>query len=222
MPEPRAAGRAVITAEYGEAWSATGDRPQCRAGSSVRIAAYFLHMFGRASDTHLHRKRTKGTTMRIRPARAGWLAALSLALAACGGTEQGTGGAGPAPTPGAPVPNQAPQQPDATPVPGPGPDASGPAAALPPRPARDTCVDIPPPADGRYTVYEAGSAVVEFRDGRLVLGEVVAAEGWTSRVDDQEADEVEIDFRRGGQEVLDLEVEVDDGRVEAKICAEDD
>jgi hypothetical protein len=33
---------------------------------------------------------------------------------------------------------------------------------------------------------------------------------------------VEIDFRRGGQEVLDLEVEVDDGRVEAKIGAEDD
>jgi hypothetical protein len=83
-------------------------------------------------------------------------------------------------------------------------------------------VVVPEAADGSYTVYEAGTAVVT-RDGdRLVLGEVSAAEGWTSRVDDQEDDEVEIDFRDTAGEVLDLEVEIDDGRLEIQICADDD
>jgi hypothetical protein len=40
-------------------------------------------------------------------------------------------------------------------------------------------------------------------------------------VTDQEDDEVEIEFRRGGEEV-DLEVEIDDGRVEAEVCVDDD
>lgn len=56
---------------------------------------------------------------------------------------------------------------------------------------------------------------------RLVLGEVVPAEGWTYEVDDQDDDEVEIEFRLDGEE-LDLEVELHDGRVEARICADDD
>ncbi|UOY02585.1 hypothetical protein [Blastococcus sp. PRF04-17] len=101
--------------------------------------------------------------------------------------------------------------------------ADGPVpAGYPPRPARDECVVIPEAADGAYTVYEAGTAVVTREGDRLVLGEVSAADGWTSRVDDQDDDEIEIDFRRNGSDALDLEVELDDGRKEVKICADDD
>ncbi len=44
-------------------------------------------------------------------------------------------------------------------------------------------------------------------------------------MDDEDDDEVEIDFRPDGQGdegVLDLEVEIDDGRVEVQICNDDD
>ncbi|WP_158220760.1 hypothetical protein [Mycobacterium lehmannii] len=47
------------------------------------------------------------------------------------------------------------------------------------------------------------------------------AEGWTHQVDDQEPEEVEISFRRGAED-LDLEIEVDDGRLEVSICNDDD
>ncbi|MGV0645052.1 hypothetical protein [Mycolicibacterium sp. XJ879] len=93
--------------------------------------------------------------------------------------------------------------------------------AAPARPARDQCVRIDPAPDGRYQVFDAGSAVVTFADGRLTLGTVTPADGWTHRVDDQEPEEVEIAFRRGPEE-LDLEVEVDDGRLEVSICNDDD
>jgi len=72
-------------------------------------------------------------------------------------------------------------------------------------------------------VYE--TATVTVTDGRLAIADVQAADGWTSPVDDEDADEVEIDFRpdaQGTQDVLDLEVEIDDGRVEVQICNDDD
>ncbi len=94
-------------------------------------------------------------------------------------------------------------------------------AAAPARPARDQCVRIDPAPDGRYQVYDAGSAVVTFIDGRLTLESVTPAEGWTHRVDDQAPEEVEIAFRRGAEE-LDLEVEVDNSRLEVSICNDDD
>lgn len=99
------------------------------------------------------------------------------------------------------------------------------AAGLPPRPERDRCVDLPEAADGVYTVYEAGTATVTATDGRLTLVDVQAADGWTSRVDDEEGEEVQVDFRPDGQDtqdVLDLEVEVDDGRVQVQVCNDDD
>lgn len=103
-----------------------------------------------------------------------------------------------------------------------GPDAGQTATeAAPARPARDQCVRIDPAPDGRYQVFDAGSAVVTFADGRLTLESVTPAEGWTHQVDDQEPDEVEIEFRRDAEE-LDLELEVDDGRLEVKICNDDD
>lgn len=94
-------------------------------------------------------------------------------------------------------------------------------AAAPARPARDQCVRVEPAPDGRYQVFDAGSAVVTFADGRLTLESVTPADGWTHRVDDQEPEEVEIAFRRGTEE-LDLEVEIDDGRLEVSICNDDD
>lgn len=106
-------------------------------------------------------------------------------------------------------------------VPAAAPPAPQPGAAAPARPARDQCVRVDPAPDGRYQVFDAGSAVVTFADGRLTLESVTAAEGWTHRIDDQEPEEVEIAFRRGGEE-LDLEVEIDDGRLEVSICNDDD
>ncbi|MGV0838310.1 hypothetical protein [Mycolicibacterium thermoresistibile] len=95
------------------------------------------------------------------------------------------------------------------------------ADGAPARPARDQCVRIDPAPDGRYQVFDAGTAVVTFADGRLTLESVTPAEGWTHQVDDQEPDEVEIEFRRDAEQ-LDLELEVDDGRLEVKICNDDD
>ncbi|WP_409332789.1 hypothetical protein [Trujillonella humicola] len=172
----------------------------------------------------------------IRSRTALLIGASALVLAACGGDDGGggTGGGGelpqttdgtqPAPgSPEQPAPGTGTQDDDAAGGDAAGGDAAGgDAAGLPPRPQPGSCVDIPVPDDGVYTVYDAGTAVVRFEDGRLVLGEVRAAEGWTARVDDEEPDEVEIDFRRSADEVLDLEVEIDDGRVEAEICNDDD
>ncbi|KUH94279.1 hypothetical protein AU189_04785 [Mycolicibacterium acapulense] len=93
--------------------------------------------------------------------------------------------------------------------------------AAPARPGRNQCVRLEPAPDGRYQVYDAGSAVVTFADGRLTLESVTPAEGWTHRVDDQEPEEVEISFRRGAED-LDLEIEVDDGRLEVSICNDND
>ncbi|WP_326546708.1 hypothetical protein QGN32_00225 [Mycolicibacterium sp. ND9-15] len=93
--------------------------------------------------------------------------------------------------------------------------------AVPARPERHQCVRLEPVPDGRYQVFDAGSAVVTFADGRLTLESVTPAEGWTHQVDDEEADEVEIEFRRGADE-LDLELEIDNGRLEVKICNDDD
>ncbi|WP_380165060.1 hypothetical protein [Jannaschia sp. R86511] len=113
----------------------------------------------------------------------------------------------------------------AAPAPSAGAGATGDATAAPgapARPAADECVDLPEAADGVYTVYEAGTATVTREGDRLVLGDVVAADGWTPRVDTEDADEVEVDFRRDDRTVLDLEVEIDDGRVEVQVCADDD
>lgn len=147
------------------------------------------------------------------------ISAAVLSLTACG--DDGSATAEPGPTspgtasPAAPAPGTPTQTPTDD-------DTGGETAGLPPRPAPGSCVDVAEAGDGRYLVYEAGSAVVTREGDRLVLGEVQAAEGWTARVDDEEADEVEIDFRRDGTDVLDLEVEIDDGRVEVQICADDD
>lgn len=160
-------------------------------------------------------------------------AAVTVALAGCGGgddeTSSSEGTQVPAPTEAPATQTQSPaaqspatQSPAQTTAPTTGDDATTAPAGYPPRPRPGDCVDIPTADDSRYTVYEAGTAVVTPEGDRLVVGEVAAADGWTARVDDQDDDEVEIDFRRNDEDVLDLEVELDDGRVEVEICADDD
>lgn len=103
----------------------------------------------------------------------------------------------------------------------PPPPTAPPTAGAPARPALDDCVRVDPAPDGRYQVFDAGTAVVIFADNRLTVESVAPAEGWTHRVDDHRPDEVEIEFRRGAEE-LDLEVEIDDGRLEVTICNDHD
>jgi hypothetical protein len=152
------------------------------------------------------------------------LVVLALVLACCGGD----GDADPAPTPEETVTETVtePAQEDTpTTEPDDSDDNGGTqagAAGLPPRPARGECVYIDVAGDGRYTVYDAGTAVVRREGQRLVLGRTRAAAGWTATVDDRERREVEIEFRSDSGEELDLEVEIDDGRVKAEICADDD
>lgn len=177
------------------------------------------------------------TTRTAAPAAV--LGVAALALSACGGTDSGST-VGPVEVGTETVPGSATTDDagdgttssttddsttDDSTTPTAGDTGTAEAAGLPPRPERDRCVDVPEATDGVYTVYEAGTATVTVADGRLTLVEVQAADGWTSRVDDEDADEVQIDFRpdgQGSQDVLDLEVEVDNGRVEVRICNDDD
>ncbi|WP_197377585.1 hypothetical protein [Mycolicibacterium baixiangningiae] len=97
------------------------------------------------------------------------------------------------------------------------PPGTTPPGTAPARPAVGQCVRLEPAPDGRYQVFDAGSAQVTYADGRLTVGPVTPAEGWTQEVADQEPAEVEIDFRRGAEN-LDLEIDVDRDRLEVKVC----
>ncbi len=164
------------------------------------------------------------------PARLGRLSWVPLVLSlslltACGGDTDDDGGSSPDASETVTV--TASPEPEATATPTQSPEASQPAEpervrGLPPRPGPDSCVDVRVRKDGKYTVYEAGTAVVRRGGTRLVVGKVTPAKGWTSRVDDRDDDEVEIEFRKSRNNELDLEVELDDGRVEVQICADDD
>jgi hypothetical protein len=69
---------------------------------------------------------------------------------------------------------------------------------------------------GTYQVGDAGEVEFDWDGERLTLIEVRPAEGWDYQIDDEESDEIEIDFRRGFDEV-EFEVEVDDGQLEIEI-----
>ncbi|MGV0792132.1 hypothetical protein [Mycolicibacterium sp. XJ1819] len=149
--------------------------------------------------------------MRRRPIAATALVGAALLLAGCGSSDE--------PQPTVTVTEPAPTTTGHAPsAPTPAPRAG---VAEPARPGLDQCVRLAPTADGRYQIYDAGTAVVVFADGRLTLESVTPADGWTHRVDDQRPDEVEIEFRRGAEE-LDLEVEIDDGRLEVTVCNDKD
>lgn len=165
--------------------------------------------------------------MSTRRCAAGKALVASLALgllAACGGdADEDSGSASETVTVTA-SPEATAESPTPTPTPTPSTQSPSPrgASGLPPRPGQDECVDVRVRPDGRYTVYEAGTAVVRRVGPRLVVGKVSPRPGWTSRIDDRERDEVEIEFRASPRDELDLEVEIDDGKVEVQICADDD
>lgn len=91
-------------------------------------------------------------------------------------------------------------------------------------PAADL-VDTTAAVPGTWPVGDAGTVTFDVRDGGLVLLDVVAADGWDHAVEEEDADELEVDFRRG-DEAWDFEVEVssgagsdatDDGRLEIDV-----
>jgi hypothetical protein len=89
------------------------------------------------------------------------------------------------------------------------------------RSAITSCEPVEDAGGGRYEIEGVGTVVVR-RDGdRLAFDSVEPAEGWDYELDDRERDEVEVEFFRDGER-LDFEVELDDGRIEAEICPDDD
>jgi hypothetical protein len=65
-------------------------------------------------------------------------------------------------------------------------------------------------------VADAGFVEFDLTDAGLVLIDVTAADGWTARVDEEDADEIEVDFVQGSIS-HEIEIELDDGRVELEI-----
>jgi hypothetical protein len=66
---------------------------------------------------------------------------------------------------------------------------------------------------------EAGSVTVAVVDGALELRRVDAAAGWTAEVEERSAHEVEVEFRRGDDEV-EVKVELDDGELRVRVRSE--
>lgn len=123
----------------------------------------------------------------------------------------------PAPAPTVTAPAADPADPPATTEPA----TPGATAAPVPELEVDVCAHIEEAPDGVYPVFDAGSATVVRAGDDLELRSVDAAAGWTSRVEDQDHDSVEIEFRQGTVQ-YDLDVEIDDGLFEAHICRDDD
>lgn len=89
------------------------------------------------------------------------------------------------------------------------------------RPAPDTCVTLPESPDGVYAVADAGTVELTVDGDALVLGESVAADGWEVEETSEERDEVDVEFRRDGEE-LDFEADLEDGTLQVQVCADDD
>jgi hypothetical protein len=79
----------------------------------------------------------------------------------------------------------------------------------------DINTDIVPASDGVYEIGQAGSFEFSSSNG-LQLRDVVVADGWELRMDDESADEIEFTVQRGDERWY-VEIELDDGRVELEI-----
>ncbi len=160
--------------------------------------------------------------MRLSPAALLPVLALSV-LVGCGGDDEPDEAA--ATTSASPsaedsTPSSAP--PSSTPPTTSGPpDASGsPGAASPgqvPRPAPGTCEPVAESADGRYVVADAGEIVLRMENGGLSLN-VSSSNGWGTSVTSG-GDEADVEFRRGEEE-LEFEADLENGRLVLKICAD--
>lgn len=73
--------------------------------------------------------------------------------------------------------------------------------------------------DGVYAVGDAGEAVLEFDGSTVRVVETRPAEGWTATEDtEDDDDEVEVTFSSDDDRSIELEAEVDDGRLEIDVC----
>jgi hypothetical protein len=77
--------------------------------------------------------------------------------------------------------------------------------------------DTPATADNVFQAGDAGEVELAIDGDRLVLVDVRPNDGWSHRIDDDDDDEIEIDFRDNGREI-DFEAELDDGRLEIDVC----
>jgi hypothetical protein len=71
-------------------------------------------------------------------------------------------------------------------------------------------VDLTEAIPGTWPVGDAGTVTFSIVDGSLVLDEVATADGWSSDVDEQDPDEIEVDFRQGDVE-WEIEIELEEG-----------
>ncbi len=73
---------------------------------------------------------------------------------------------------------------------------------------------------GVYDLGDAGSVSLTWKGGQLTLNSTDPAVGWAARLDSDEddVDEIEVEFTRGDR-LVELEAEIeDDGRLELKVC----
>lgn len=80
--------------------------------------------------------------------------------------------------------------------------------------------DIAPAQGGTFHVGEAATVAITVDGGTLVLGEVVVNEGWSEIERDVDADEIELDFQRlvdGVIELWEINAELDDGQLEIEV-----
>jgi hypothetical protein len=84
----------------------------------------------------------------------------------------------------------------------------------------DEFVDTTRAEPGIWPVGNAGTVTFDVVEGALTLEGYQAADGWTATVDEEESDEIEVDFTRDDQR-WEFEVEIDDGRLEVEIRLDD-
>jgi len=78
---------------------------------------------------------------------------------------------------------------------------------------REDVVDLTEAIPGTWPVGDAGTVTFSVVDGALVLDDVTANDGWMMAIDEQDVDEIEVDFIRGSVE-WEIEIELeDDGRI---------
>lgn len=74
-------------------------------------------------------------------------------------------------------------------------------------------VDLTEAVPGTWPVGDAGTVTFSIVDGALMLDDVTASDGWMMAIDDQDPDEIEVDFARGNVE-WEIEIELEDaGRI---------
>jgi hypothetical protein len=95
-------------------------------------------------------------------------------------------------------------------------DGSAPATA-----STADLVDLTEAIPGTWPVGDAGTVTFSIVDGALVLDGVTPADGWRADVDEQDLDEIEVDFRRGDVE-WEIEIELEDGATILEIEIDQD